>query len=513
MANALGGLDLDTYTHNRFDLKAADGSLAIQSAAYRVALTRDDPLAFALVYLRRHLVGVTGEVTLSDAHLRWIEHATQWVDSPVVEPASDRTAEVAPRETGKSTWWFLILPLWAAAHGHISFAAAFADTTDQAEGHLASFKAELDENQILRADFPKLCAPKTRGRGTVAGDRVSFYHAASGFVFAARGIDSGSLGLKVGDKRPDLIILDDIEPDESRYSAKLALKRLGTLRDAILPLNIYAHVVMVGTVTMAGSIIHQLVQHANGVKETDDTAWIREERITPHHYPAIVTDDEGEPRSIWPGKWTLAFLNSIKHTRTYAKNYANDPLGRDGDYWTSDDFTRLAELAGVTRVLVSVDPNVTQKASSDFTGIAVVGWSPSLNKCVVLEARRVKKAPDALRLDVLATIERTGAGLVLVETNQGGDLWLKIFWGMPVNVKTKHQSEKKEIRAADVLNHYQRGRVVHVPGLDDLEGEMVAFPLAPNDDLVDAVGTGVRYFLTRSKAKVAPRAQTTTYAA
>jgi len=513
MANALGGLSLKEYTDNRFDLAAPDGTLAMQSAGYRKAITRLDPLAFALVYLRRHLVGVGGEVTLSDAHLRWIEHASKWADNPVTEPASDRTAEVAPRETGKSTWWFLILPLWAAAHGHIGFAAAFADTTDQAEGHLASFKAELDENQILRGDFPDLCAPKTRGRGTVAGDRVSFYHAASGFVFAARGIDSGSLGLKVGDKRPDLIILDDIEPDESRYSEKLAKKRLGTLRDAILPLNIYAHVVMVGTVTMAGSIIHQLVQRANGVKETDLTAWIREERIGPHHYPAIVTDDDGEPRSIWPGKWTLAFLDSIKHTRTYAKNYANDPLGRDGDYWTSDDFTRTAELAGVTRILVSVDPNVTQKASSDYTGIAVIGWAPSINRCIVLEARRVKKGPDALRLDVLSTIERTGAGLVLVETNQGGDLWLKILWGLPVKLKTKHQAIAKEVRAADVLVHYQRGRVVHVPGLEDLEGEMVAFPLAPNDDLVDAVGTGVSYFLTRSKVKASPRAQTASYAA
>lgn len=43
--------------------------------------------------------------------------------------------------------------------------------------------------------------------------------AALGLSFAARGIDAASLGMKVGEKRPDLLILDDIEPDESSYSA------------------------------------------------------------------------------------------------------------------------------------------------------------------------------------------------------------------------------------------------------------------------------------------------------
>jgi hypothetical protein len=42
-------------------------------------------------------------------------------------------------------------------------------------------------------------------------------------------MDSSNLGLKVGDARPDLLILDDIEPHEARYSAGLKAKRLDTL--------------------------------------------------------------------------------------------------------------------------------------------------------------------------------------------------------------------------------------------------------------------------------------------
>lgn len=485
------------------ELKAAGASAEVL-AEYRRRETRNDPVLFALVYLSRHLTDpTTSRVTLSDVHVAWAKSAKAW-RTRSAEPMGDRRAEVAPREMGKSTWWFLLLPMWAAAHEHVGFVAAFADSSDQAEGHLATFKAELDTNALLRHDFPELCEARTRGRGTVLADRVSLYHASSGFVFAAAGMDSSNLGMKVGDRRPDLLILDDIEPHEARYSAVLAKKRLNTLREAIFPLNIYAHVIMVGTVTMQGSIVHQIVQANNGARN-ESNEWVAEERITARHWLPIVALPGGRRASIWPAKWPLDFLESIEGTRGYMKNYANDPLGADGDYWTVDDI-RHGELPGVTRILVEVDPAVTTRKSSDYTGIAVIGWAPPVGgvgkgHCIVYEVRQVKKSGAMLRLDVLDTINRHNAGLVRIETNQGGDLWATIFWGMPVKVKTVHETAPKEVRAADALDHYQRGRVVHAEdkSLRDFEGQLVAFPNAPHDDMVDAAGAGIRYFLSRER--------------
>jgi predicted phage terminase large subunit-like protein len=482
-------------------------------AAYRRRVTEGDPMLFALMYLRHHLKASDGAITLSEVHLEWARSAERWA-LPSTEPYADRRAEVAPREMGKSTWHFLILPMWGAAHEHIRFAAAFADTGTQAETHLASFKAELDNNPLLRADFPDLVAPKTRGRGTVEADRVSLYHARNGFVFAAAGMDSSNLGLKVGNARPDLIILDDMEPHEARYSAALASKRLDTLTSAILPLNIYAHVIAVGTVTMGGSIMHQLVQATKPDAKVEE--WVRDERFTARHWLPILVNDDGTSRSVWPAKWSLAFLESIRHTRAYAKNYANDPIGADGDFWSMDDIRKVAEFAGVTRTMISIDPAVTTKATSDFTGIAVVGYSPSLGKCIVLGCWQVKLDPEKLRLRVLKILEGIdSAAMVYVETNQGGDLWPRILWGMPVPVKTVHQSVAKEVRAADALNHYQRGRVVHAEGADlaALEGQLVAFPNAPHDDMVDAVTSAVRYFFRKRIRRTGVGGEAVPYAA
>lgn len=486
----------------------------VAESRYRVRETRDDPTLFALIYLSRHLANpATGRITLSEVHLAWAEAALSWRE--LGEPAADRRAEVAPREMGKSTWWFLLLPMWAAAHDHVGFAAAFADTDQQAQTHLASFKAELDANVLLRADFPDLVEPKTRGRGTIMADRVSLYHAKSGFVFAAAGMDSSNLGMKVGDRRPDLIILDDIEPHEGRYSSDLATKRLNTLREAILPLNIRAHVVMVGTVTMQDSIVHQVVKRSRGNFESEDpnepTNWVEEEHIVARHWLPIVTLDDGSRASIWPAKWSLAFLESIEGTRGYMKNYANDPLGADGDYWTIEDFREAPQriLDGVTHEVISVDPAVTEKKSSDATAISAVGFGREIKACVLYEATAVRVGPDEVRLKVIEfvirALERGHVVLVIVEVNQGGDLWKKILHSLPVRVKTYSSTAPKPVRAAEALNHYNRGRVYHVRkgrGVHDVEGEMVAFPKAPHDDRVDSVGAGVRYFLSRApKAK------------
>ena len=72
---------------------------------------------------------------------------------------------------------------------------------------------------------------------------------------------------------------------------------------------------------------------------------------------------------------------------------------------------------------------------------------------------------------------------------------------LTISVKVDTSSAPKPVRAADALDHYQRGRVAHAPGLREAEGELVAFPNAPNDDYVDAVGAGVRYFLSREKKR------------
>ena len=515
----------DAAWMRRLDVEIAD--LPFQPAPVQAAIRRGlgrDPVAFAMIYFSKHLKDREGTISWAKPHFDWAAEALKWAE-PVTGPMEHRTAEIAPRECGKSTWWFLILPIWAAANGHSKFAAAFANAATQAEGHLSTLKLELETNALLQHDYPKLCQPARRRAGTTLADRAGMLHQANGWVFAARGIDSAVLGMKVGDKRPDLLILDDIEPDEANYSADQAEKRLGTVTDAIFPLNIYARVVFVGTVTMPGSIMHQLVKAATGVETAD---WIKDNKITPHHHRPFLLQDDGTEVSIWPQKWPTAWLQSIRHTRSFAKNYDNDPMAREGVYWVREDF-RYGQPEGrhCTRTILAVDPAVTSRKTSDFTGLAVVGLLPELRSrpqgreparlvapsgVVIKHSAGVKLTGQHLKDHVLKLLARfPEIRVIVVETNQGGDLWKDVFAGIPnVTVRTVHTTEPKEVRFATELEHWQRGRVFHAERFATLEEQAVGFPRAAYDDVVDAAVTGVRYFLNPGK-RIKAGTATTSY--
>ncbi|WP_274029460.1 hypothetical protein [Streptomyces sp. MMBL 11-1] len=474
----------------------------------RRILTRDNPLLFALTYFAHHLQGdeTGGHISLSPVHWEWSAQAQLWTQAPAV-PKEQRNAYVAPRAMGKSTWWQLILPLWAAAHGHVKYIAGFASAAAQARQRLRDIKHELEANPLLRTDYPTLCQPARRLTGVSDADRQDMYVSKGGFAFTAQGVDSAVLGAKIGAQRPDLLILDDIEPDESNYSAYQMEKRLRTVQDAILPLNVYARVVLVGTVTMPGSIVHQFVQAANGLKPED---WILEENFRPHHHRPFVIADDGTEQSVWPEKWSTEFLQGERHTRSFRKNMENDPLGYDGDYWSAEDF-QYGPLP-ITRCALFIDPAVTTKTTSDETAYAIVGHNRTDGTALVRYTHSARHTGRQIRGHVLDLLERhPEIRMVHIEANQGGDVWKEILHDLPVKLVTHNVEGKKEVRALDALHHYQKRKVWHETPHQKAEQQMVTFPRGLHDDLVDAVGAGVRFFLGKPAPVKTFRATTTSY--
>jgi phage terminase large subunit-like protein len=426
-----------------------------------------------------------------------------------------RRAFIAPRSSAKTTTWFLIAPLWGAAHGHIKFVAAFADSGPQAEIHLDTFKRELEANQLLRTDFPELCAPAIGERSRLISNNKTMTIRENDFVFAAKGADASSLGLKVRNRRPDVIILDDIEPDASSYSLHLAEKRKNTLINSILPLNRNARVIWSGTVTMEGSLIHQLVKTRTRPGE-DVASWITDEGFDVSYYPAILTGNDGEEVSLWPDKWPVDELQAIRRTPSFALNFMNSPVG-DGGAWSVDDIA-IKPSETYLRTIISVDPAVTKKNTSDFTGVALLGYNREGQKRRVTVRRvwKVKLSPRDLRHKVAAILlEFPEVVILLVETNQGGDTWADILGGLGPRFREIKQSVKKEQRAVTLLNGYQKREVVHAEPLPQLDEELLAHPNGLNDDLIDAVGSGYQWLTgagLENRSRPIPQAKTLYYA-
>jgi hypothetical protein len=149
-------------------------------------------------------------------------------------------AAAAPRDFAKSTLLCLGYVLWELLHGRRNFAVLGSETKTLAEDHVASLAAELTGNRRILYDFaPRIGRLKTGDLTLSRGGRV-----------LARGAGQQFRGLKHRARRPDLVILDDLESDKlainpKRVKALLrwiigtvypAIDKAGSLADALKPL-------------------------------------------------------------------------------------------------------------------------------------------------------------------------------------------------------------------------------------------------------------------------------------
>lgn len=452
--------------------------------AYRVAITKHDPLAFMLTYLGHHMTQQdTGRQSLSVFHTDLAEHARRWR-----HPRPDRSIWVAPRAAGKTTLMFLGLPLWALAHGWRDFFLAFSFTAEQAVGHLGNLRRELAENELLRNDYPAMIPKRGAGNRNTLQTVV-----AGGATIAARGLGATVLGTRVGANRPDLIVGDDMEPDAKDYSDARKQGLESKLVNGIIPMGApHAVIALTGTTVMAGSLIHDATRTAAG--DPDAGRWVRAHRFGVHHYPPILRDG----KSLWPQRWSVADLEREKRLdpHGYALNMENDPLAHDvGNYWTRDSF-RYEPHRRVRSRLLSIDVATTTGQSADYSTLTVLGLSDDAHPVVVVEhswAGRIR-GPELLdRIHRLVDRHPTTLRRGIIEVNQGGELWVDILRPLPKGFTLCPYNARghKADRIEAAFAHYARGAVVHGAKLPALEAQMIQYPDVRNDDLIDGLAAGL----------------------
>lgn len=470
----------------------------MRSAEFRRETCRTNPLLWSMVYAPHHLESpdTGGLVSLSDFHVAAAKAARDWMRTDL-GPAEIRRAWISARGSGKSTWWSLLLPLWALAYKHRTFVVQFGHTGTMARRHLLSLRAELAKNERLRADFPELCAPAKHGRRSVM-DTQDGYLAESGAAIIVAGMDQGTLGIKLENRRPDLLIVDDGEPPDSNYSDYQAAQRIATLREAVLPMSLNAPVELVGTTTRLGSALDDVLKRKQ---------WAVDENFVPHHFPALIVDEvTGEERSAWPDRWSTEYLQSIRHTHSFMKNYQCQPVSADGTHWSQSDFRydngALARL--IEHKVLAIDPAVTSSRKADETGLAVVGFGA--RQALVERATGVRMDPKALREMVHSTlIADPSIRTVLLEVSNGGEWITSALLPLPGGVRMVElrPTKSKLSRITALFDQYQRGRVLHAKVLPALEQQELAFPHLATDDVVDVVAAAVEWLFSKYGVRAA----------
>jgi hypothetical protein len=166
-----------------------------------------------------------------------------------------------PRGEGKTTLCETA-SIWATLYGHSRYCVIVGSDKPAAEQILKSIKIELETNDLLVADFPEVCIPfksldgiANRSKGQTCNgqlthisfktDEIIFPHIegsiTSGTVIQARGLTGRIRGLKHTTAegktlRPDFVIPDDPQTEESAYSETQCAQREKIVRSAIMGL-------------------------------------------------------------------------------------------------------------------------------------------------------------------------------------------------------------------------------------------------------------------------------------
>ncbi len=166
----------------------------------------------------------------------------------------------------------------------------------------------------------------------------------------------------------------------------------------------------------------------------------------------------------------------------------------EGALWqrTRIDELRVTSYPPLVRIVVAVDPAVTDSEDSDETGIVVAGVTGgSEPHGYVLADRSLKASPHGWASAAVAAYHTHRCDRLVAEVNNGGDMVEATIRTVDPTVAYKkiHASRGKQTRAEPVAALYEQGRVHHVGLFADLEDQMCNWTATDPDspDRVDAL--------------------------
>ena len=163
------------------------------------------------------------------------------------------------------------------------------------------------------------------------------------------------------------------------------------------------------------------------------------------------------------------------------------------------------EIPSMERVVVAIDPAVTNTSDSDETGIIVVGRASS-DEFYVLADYSGKYSPDTWAAKAIDAYEIHAADRIIGEVNNGGDMVEYTLRTIRNSVPytAVHATRGKRIRAEPIAALYEQQKVIHVGNLSELEQQMVSWtPDSPKSpDRLDALVWGLTELSQRGKPNI-----------
>lgn len=452
-------------------------------------LTADVVAGFSASLLQRNY---DGAVESPECHMEWWELCTS--NNPKV-------AIAAPRRHAKSTAITGAYVLAALLFRDRSYAIILSDTITQATQFLGDIKRELSDNDQIVSLFGITGFEKD-----TEDDVIVNFSDGHQCRISAKGSEQKMRGLKWKNKRPDLIVGDDLENDEIVLNKDRREKFKRWFYGALIPcLASHGVIRIVGTILHEDSLLNNLMP----------SLWHKDTVVTPlriyskpgkHSWKSIKyrahTDDF--EFILWPEKYTPEwFLSEQADFRArgisdvYSQEYLNEPIDDTVAYFKRNDFLALSqeEKKKPINYYIAADLAISKEETADYSVFVVVGMDENrlLHVKNVIRDRLDSREIVDMILSLNDVYKPDVFGIEEMQVSKAIGPFLReemLRTGKFVNLfPLKHGGKDKISRARSIQGRMRAGGVRFDKGAEwypAFEDELCKFPRGTKDDQVDA---------------------------
>ena len=426
-----------------------------------------------------------------------------------------QVAIAAPRRHAKTTAITQTCGLAAVLFREREYVLIVSDTITQAVQFLGEIKQQLLENETLRSLFKISSFVKE-----TEDDFICMCEDGHQFRMSAKGAEQKLRGLKWNNKRPDLIICDDLENDEIVMNKDRRLKFKRWFSAALLPcMSFRGKIFYVGTILHNDSLLESLMpkRHQRGYTEEPLRQWVKDSKGKPRmvsgwvsmKYRAHTPDFNG---ILWTENYTKDWFIEKKEEYVsqgipdvYSQEFLNTPIDESLSYFKRSDFRDLSDedrkflqapdWKKHFNFYIGTDLAVSVKEASDWS-VFVVGAMDSNGYLNILKV--IRERMDSMEIvETLLGLHRTyDPDAISMEKGQieksiGPFLRERMLDTntFPTILPLAPSTDKLQ-RARSIQARMRAGAVKFDKQSDwfyDLEEEACLFPRGKHDDQVDAL--------------------------
>lgn len=273
---------------------------------------------------------------------------------------NEKVVVAAPRGFAKSTLLGRIYPLWVALFKRRKDIMIVSSSEGLATEHLRYIKSAIEANPLIKEIWGDLKSEKW------TESHIVLRHSDGKLI----NIRAKGAGGQIRGYRPDCIIIDDLETDDSVESEEQRKKLKDWLFKACFNCMLPGgQILIIGTVLSQLSLLNDLLESPNG--------WAKK------RYTAYVDGVQEEGHELWPEKRPHEWLKQRKAeigSHRFSAEYMNDPVSDEMAPIKAEQIRFWEELPDQLNCVITVDPAYSEDVKADYKVAALVGIDHKNNR-------------------------------------------------------------------------------------------------------------------------------------